>query len=310
MKTKSKFIGLLAMALVGAGMFSACLRAAETNPRSSADRDSYNLAVRLDVAKGELAGTLVLDYRNNGINPLDEIRLRLDPNLNRSFKMEIDSIQDATGQPFPWRFVRLAFGALSSERGQVAIQLPKPLPTGETIRLNLAFRESGPFIGNEMTTLQDDPYHSFDAWYPKAMTRIDNDWSIDDDRPSDFTVAVTLPANHTVASTGVPAGEQPSSGGDKTLRLRAEGVRGFTIYASSAWKKFHATAGDIDLEVCLPSEAEKWATPILETMASVIRFYEQHYGQFPSRHLAMICPGDLTGRLTGAPRPATSLRSG
>jgi hypothetical protein len=278
---------------------------AKNSPRPVHDFDYYKLKIDLDVLSGQLSGTQMLSYRNDTKDPMNEVRLRLDPNMNsasgnNALIMEIDSVQNAAGQTLQWRYLPFTYGVLSSDRGQLVVQLAKPIAPGQTVGMKLTFRGIGKFVGREMIVLQDDPHHSLDAWYPKAMTRSGSEWSIDDDRPSTYDVSVVLPAGHTVVSTGVQIGREILSGENKSLQLHSEHARGFSIFSSPAWRKFNSNEGDIGLEVSLPAEAENWADPILKTMADVIRFYQQHYGEFPSRHLAMFCPGDLNGQAHGS----------
>ena len=258
-----------------------------------AQADSYEFNINLDVDKGKLDGQMSLRYRHLGKEPLEEIRLRLDMNLSSADAMKVLSVQNADGGDLQWRYVSFKFAKQESDKAQMSIALPKPLKRGgeAEIRINFQLTHEGTF-GKEMTCLQDDPYWSFDAWYPKAMTEKEGQWSVNDDRPSTYDVTIDLPIDMTIASTGEVVEEKASAQGRKAVRLRARNVRGFTIYGSY-WRKHRQKTEGVNLSVDLPDEAKHWAKPMLEAAVDAIAFYNKEYGRFPARHLDIICPGKL-----------------
>ena len=176
------------------------LRAAENGPsrKPPPQVDFCKLDISLDMDKHTLEGRMILHYRNVGDQSLDEIVLRLDMNLSSLTSTEILSVSDADRSKLQWRYLPFRYAKLESEKGQLSVSLPKPLEREEVVELRIDFRASSRLIGKEMTLLQDDPFPSMDAWYPKAMTRKGGKWSIDDDRPSVYDVTVELPADHTM----------------------------------------------------------------------------------------------------------------
>jgi len=261
--------------------------------------DSYAMDLHLDAAAGRLAGRVVLRYANNSGAALDEIRLRLDLNMGGAEAMAIDSVRDAGGRALAWRYERFEFAKLASDKARAAIALPKALENGQSLTLEIDYRLQGKFISQDLAMFQDDPFHSFDAWYPKAMTKAGGDWSIDDDRPSSFAVSLDPPAGMAVASTGRVLEDAAGPSG-RRLRLAADGVRGFTIYASRSWKLYRGAAGDIELGVFLPEAAASWAPKMLQAMADAVVFFQTAYGAFPSGHLDLACFGDLSGAESGS----------
>ena len=124
------------------------------------------------------------------------------------------------------------------------------------------------------------------------MTARGDEWSLDDDRPADYDVTVQLPSEFAVASTGRVLNET-ARGKERVLRLKAERVRGFTVYASPNWQRREKRVGQVELGVCLPTEAMAWADRMLDSAADAIAFYDKEYAPFPSRHLDILCPGSL-----------------
>jgi aminopeptidase N len=82
--------------------------------------------------------------------------------------------------------------------------------------------------------------------------------------------------------------------------LKAERVRGFTIYAYPHWQRRERRVGQIELGICLPTEATAWADRMLDSAADAIAFYVKEYAPFPSRHLDIICPGSVNGPAHGS----------
>jgi aminopeptidase N len=103
-----------------------------------------------------------------------------------------------------------------------------------------------------------------------------------------------------VASTGRKLNVEAVDG-TRVFRLSAQNVRGFTIYASPDWVERRRTAAGVDLGVHLPADAaDAWADRLLEAAAEAIAFYGSEYGDFPSEHLDVICPGSLGGAAHGS----------
>ena len=154
------------------GLFAlACLAIA-----SNVVADTYRIDIGTDVEKGHADGKMTLRYQNLGEHPLLKLRLRLDVNLAPNGRMTITSVRDTNGKEFTWRYMPFKFGKLSSERGQLEIDLAGPLEANGEVEIQVAYLlDHAGTLNGEMITFQDDPYHSFDAWYPKAMTHKGNE---------------------------------------------------------------------------------------------------------------------------------------
>ena len=293
---KQSFAAFLALLFLA----SKCVLAAGPGPGADGSAcDSYTMELNLDPSKSELDGTVRLRYRNTTTNSLSSVRLRLDPNLSRKQSLEMVSVTDGNGKPLQWEYQPLKFANWNSEKGAVEIKLPQTLaPSGE-ITFSMNIHSTGNHLNPGMVALQDDPYQSLDAWYPKAMTPRADGWSFDDDRLADYSVSIRLPAACTVVSTGRQM-TNALKGETRELHLQSEQTRGFTIYASSEWRRHERKAGRVELAVCLPAEAESWAERFLDATADSIDFYEKEYGPFPCGHLDIACPGTLKDRAHGS----------
>jgi len=266
--------------------------------RASADAaedralDQYQIDVTVTPADSRLEGKMTLRWRNDSNEARPAVRLRLDPNLSTRQSLEIDSAADAAGHALQWHYEPLKFANSSSDKGALETEFADPIQPQASITLVIGFHSSGNHITRDLLMLQDDPYQSLDGWYPKAMSFRKDGWSIDDDRLADFDVALKLPSQYIVASTGEPVADATNDL-QREVRLKSKDTRGFTIYAFPQWERHRKKAGEVELSIFLPAEAASWADRILDAAADSIAFYESQYAPFPTKHLDIICPGKL-----------------
>jgi hypothetical protein len=293
---KTRLILIVALAVSGGPR----VHAESTEPgEPPAIRDRYRIDMSVDCGRAQYEARMALCYRNVSSNPLSVVRLRLDGNLGNKQSLEILSVEGEAGQALAWEYQPAQFGRVASERGAMDVNLAAPLSPGDDATLNIVFRGEGHFVGADMVVLQDDPFHSLDAWYPKAMTPRGETWSLDDDRLADYDVSLRLPEQWTVGSTG-RATEDVSREGVRRLHLQAEATRGFTIYAAPNWLRFEKRYGEFELAICVQKEASDWADRIMDTTADAIKYYEAHYGPFPTKHLDIVCLGTMSGKADGS----------
>jgi len=262
-------------------------------------RDFYSIDVKVAPSRGSYEGKMTLYYRNLGSSTMSVVRLRLDGNLGTQQTIEISSVEDDSGKALSWAFRTVKYGRFVSEKGALEVTLPAPLASGSDVALEIGFHGEGHFVGADMVIFQDAPFHSLDAWYPKAMSPRGEGWSLDDDRPADYDVSLRLPEKWAVGSTG-RVNEEVLRDGERRLQLKAEAVRGFTIYASPDWQRHEKHYGDFELGICLPEEADSWTDRFMDVAADAIAFYEAEYGHFPTKHLDIVCPGRLGGKADGS----------
>ena len=263
---------------------------------SLGEPDSYRFQLSLDAAVGELGGVVWVDYANDTSHALEELQLRLDINLSFADSMRVGYVKDHDGKELRWRYVPAVYGQLSSGKGGIAVTLPQPLEAGFRTRLEVGYRFiCKPALSMPMTLLQDDPYPSLDAWYPKAMSFQDGSWSWDDDRLADYDVEIDLPEALALASTGAVTGQAPGRSGRTTLRLQADKVRGFSLYGDHLWNVYTREAGGVALRCVITEKEKRWGTRFLDATADAVRYYQSEYVAFPCRHLDIVCPTIAAG---------------
>ena len=291
-----RFLGFILMSTLAGLLVSA--NESVSRASDAANHDNYRIDVKVVPDKGLLEGKMTIRYYNSSANELPTVRFRLDSNLHSKQSLEVIEVKDELGNPLAWSYQPLKFANLSSGKGAMDVKLKHALAPARESAIFISFGAQGNHVTRDLLMLQDDPYQSLDAWYPKAMTPIAEGWSLDDDRLADYDVVVRLPEHCGVASTGKRQG--PIADNERDLHLQAEQVRGFTIYASPKWRRHERKSGHVELAVCLPFEADIWSERLLDAAADAIAFYEQEYAPFPSTHLDIACPGSLGDRAHGS----------
>jgi hypothetical protein len=263
--------------------------------------DTYIFQLETNFDQGVLSASERVEYFNNSSEVLNEIRFRLDFNLNLAESMQILSVKDGKGKELSWHYVSAAFGNLSSEKGQMVVELDRPLEAGGVVEIRIDYQLEGEsFLGLDMTVLPDDPYLSFDAWYPKAMTFLAGDWSVDDDRLADYEVAIVIPSELVVASTGTVIEEQQIDDGRTKLLLRTSDVRGFSMYGCRLWEVHHAVFEGVEIRCYITKDQNQWAERFLDAAGEAIAYYSSRYGEYPKDHLSIVCPPTAPGQGSGA----------
>lgn len=262
--------------------------------------DYYRFDLRLDPGKGCLEGSVYAVYVNRCSEILSEVRFRLDQNLSNAGGISIAGIRDAqTGEDLKWDFGPLSYAGKHSEEGVLIIQLARPIPRGVSAGLFITYAYNDKeMLRSELSTLQDDPYDSLDAWYPKAMSFNGTDWSIDDDRLADYDLAIDLPADMLLASSGKVVDEGEIGVGQKRIRIQAERIRGFTIYASNQFIEKTLTSGDIEISLYYYEHLTQFADKFLEAAADAIEFMEKRFAPFPTKHFTIYCDKQGGGAFT------------
>jgi len=255
-------------------------------------QDSYLFDLKMDDRAGELRGTVRVNYVNNSDQALSEIRLRLDMNLHFKDSMEILQVRDGDGEDMKTGYLPLQFSdRLSSDKAQLAVVLSEPLEMGDSRAFEITYSlKCKVALNPDLTMMQDDPYFSYDAWYPKAMSHGKGGWRTDDDRPSDYDLTIELSRDFAVASTGRIVEEREVENDRIRLRLYAEGQRGFAIYGSKNWVIHTQKTGDLELRCLVVEDKADYAPHIMTAVEEAIAFYDAEYGEFPCDHLDIICP--------------------
>jgi len=246
-------------------------------PESSDRVVSYTIQARLDPSAKEVAAEMDLVWRNTSGQPVDQLYFHLYLNAfqdeNSTYIREgngngkagekfdteypgsirIDRMRTADGTDL-WQAPALAFVAPDDgnekDRTLARVQLPAPVPPGETLSLNVAFRSRLPRVLHRTGWSGDpaDPESLFfmvAQWFPKvAVLRTDAEgqphWNAHQFHRNteffsdygEYRVSLTVPDSYEVGATGVPSPPVRTEEGWKTITFEQADVHDFAWTAS------------------------------------------------------------------------------
>lgn len=299
-------------------------------------RADYEIDVTLDEANKRLEGSLRCTYTNNARHELTYLWLNLEQNAFRP-----DSIGTLSMMPDLWWRVpsdfmggfELGDAAVDGEMVEVAeydamgkVNLPEALKPGESIVLELEFAMSIPPSGR-LGIYESDAGTVFQLahWFPNVAVYDDiHGWNILPHQGDgefytnfgDYTVNITVPADHLVAATGelVNAGEVltdemqdrlarakastekvtirsldeiPSVRGEGTTTwtFKAQDVRAFAFASSRAFAWDAAIAAEDRPVLCQafypPEAAPLWPDEAVAMGQHSINFYSEWLMEYP-----------------------------
>jgi hypothetical protein len=189
-------------------------------------RVDYRIAATLDTARGEIRGRETVHYTNNSPDALGYVWMHLEQNI-----CSPGSITEKLDQP-PIVFLGSTFdftckgfrGGVTLERVSVSgrtirpdvfgttmrIDLPRPLPTGRAIDIDIVWRFLVPPYGAGRMG-RDGPLYEIAQWYPRLAVYDDlRGWNHEPYigagefylEYGSFDVSLTVPASYVVAATG------------------------------------------------------------------------------------------------------------
>jgi hypothetical protein len=198
----------------------------------------YEMDIRLDDAAQRIYGTSTITYHNNSPDALDYLWIQLDQNVRAldsdTYKVgtsnvnqrmtlrslarleptfdggfKIDYVKDGSGKPVKYTI----------ERTMMRVDLAEVLQPGESTALQLKWwynvndrmKDGGGRSGSEYFEEDDNYLYTIAQFYPRMALYIDNEgWQNKQFLGSgeftltfgDYSVKITVPADHLVASTG------------------------------------------------------------------------------------------------------------
>ncbi|MEJ2209189.1 MAG: M1 family metallopeptidase [Anaerolineae bacterium] len=247
----------------------------------------YRLALVLYPGERRLVGRQQVTVPNHTGLPLDEIVFRLYPNLPQyGGRMTVGPVS-VDGQ-----------GASPTLRGEdtvLAVPLPQPLAPEASVLVDLSFEIEIPETEEGYTLFGYSHGSSHGIWsvpdgYALLAVHDGQGWH-EDIAPAHgdavfagaalYDVTLTLPAELTLAPTGVPVGETPGADGARVYHLAGGPLREFTWLASADYRVSETTAyGTLLRSYYLPGDQEA-GEATLNIAAAALRAYEDAFGPYP-----------------------------
>jgi hypothetical protein len=320
-------------------------------------RADYDIAVTLDDKKQRILGEERIDYHNQSPHTLRYVWLQLDQNRYRPESEDMLTRTAPDFAKFPYKTMAhlltrrefdggVTLKAVTDTEGEaleytvnetmMRIELPEPLDPGASFSFNVAWEHNiidatavSARGGYEYFEADDNYLYEIAQWYPRVVAYTDyqgwqhkqflgnGEFTLE---LGDFEVAITVPADHIVAATGVlqnPAqvlsGEQlaryqkaqtstdlrfivspeeakanaeSKADGERTWRFRAENVRDFAFASSRKfiWDARMAPSGEREVLAMsfYPNEAEPlWSQYSTAAIAHTIDIYSRYTFEYP-----------------------------
>ena len=303
----------------------------------------YKIDVTLDDEAHTLSGNAQITYQNNAPTPLSEVYFHLWGNAYQSKNSAFAKQQLQQGSrkfyfakasemggyeeiDFRQGEKKLQFKYDKAHRDIVKVQLPTPLPSGESTTFEIPFKlkipKSFSRLGHVGTSYQ------MTQWYPKPAVYDKNGWH---PMPyldmgefysefGSFEVTITLPDNYVVAATGTLETESEiefinskvaetqelikngfdddlsfpaSSKTMKTIRYTADKVHDFAWFAD---KRFHVVKDVTEIAAhkiistyayFTNQQADMWIRGA-EYCARAVKHYSTHVGEYPWAHATAV----------------------
>lgn len=322
-------------ALLGLVLAAACLPLAAQSQANQVA--SYTMDVRLDTNRHLLAGREVLTWTNTSPDSLPELWFHLYWNAfaNNASTFVAEARrqgQDPVGEfrKGDWGYSRVeairiirdpAFegydlkpsltfrhpdDANGLDRTVFSVRLPKPLPPGETIVLDIRWEGKVPKTVARAGYVRD--YYLIGQWFPKIGVYLDGRWNCHQYHEASeffadygtYDVRLTLPSTFVVGATGRRVELVKNADGTSSHRFVQENVHDFAWAASPRFLEFHqrfAFAPDKETEVILLLEPEhlRLKERYLKAIMTGVRQASRLYGDYPYETVTCVDPAFASG---------------
>lgn len=277
---------------------------------------SYELDVSLDAANHRISGRGSIRWRNTSVLPQRELWLHAYLNAFRDDGSVFArgpggaGFRGGSGKPdhhgsLVLRSLRvrefgvdlLAALAPGEDDTDWRVPLPREVPPGETLTLEVAFEAELPSI--VLRTGYAGSFHMAAQWFPKlARLEPDGRWAhFPLHRLSefyadfgDYDVTIEVPAGFLVGATGVPRGAEVREGARKRQRYQATRVHDFAFAAWDGFEEIRVAAGAVELVSLFPRDEQAEAERELEIAARGLAHFGERYGGYPYRRLTIVRP--------------------
>jgi hypothetical protein len=253
-----------------------------------AHRPRYNLRMWLDPADNTLDGVARIVMPNTTREPLQDVVLRLYPNLFTTLFGEENMMQIAVqeasvdGQPAAFRY--------AAQNTALRIPFAQPLEPDATTTLVLTYTAT--------VESWEDGTWLFPEYYPMLSVYEGGEWRQDVGRFSEdiytetafYQAEVNVPAHLDIISSGTIETTVNHSNETKTYKIVTGPVRDFAFVAGNFEERV-MTAGqddDITLRVSRSNEVDFDIAQVLRVAAAAVTEYEQQFGAYPYPTLEIV----------------------
>ncbi len=322
--------------LVIFALLAGCNRPAPPAPAAAPDWPdipqvaSYNIEVTLDADAKTLTGHETITYLNTTDIPIPDAVFHLYLNAFRD-QNSIFLTESGTARGYAWDAghpgwievtgIRLADGTPltleSIEDGTLArVQLPSPVPGGESFSLEVDFRAQLPKVFARTGFFGDD-FFMIGQWFPKlgvwqpgSQSAVEG-WNAypfhaNSEFFADFgtyDVAITLPTGYVTGATGLPVAEKDNGNGTQTVSYHAQSVIDFSWTASPNFRQTARTVNGVEVVYFYLPEHSFTVERALDAAEAAVTYFGEWYGAYPYPRLLVVDVPDEAGGAGGMEYP-------
>jgi len=277
---------------------------------------SYDLAARLDAERHTVTGKGTIRWTNASSEPATELYWHLYLNAfknERTLFLRSPFGAGRTAQrAADWGYTKIerlvAAGADllprlaqhspgdPDDQTSLRLELPAPVPPGETLELSVEFESKLPSIVERTGYSRD--YHLVAQWFPKIARReADGTWAHFPFHPQaefyadygDYRITLDVPAEMVVGATGRRVDEK-RHGARKVLRYEIGDVHDFAWTAWPGFLELREQVDGVELRLLFPAGHETSARTSLESIRFALPFFSRRFGRYPYPMLTVVHP--------------------
>ncbi|MFQ5770678.1 MAG: M1 family metallopeptidase, partial [bacterium] len=190
------------------------------------------------------------------------------------------------------------------------LPLPKPLPPGEFVAVNIDFTAKLPQPPFARTGAKKE-YFFAGQWFPKIGVYIDGQWNTHQFHSNSeffadygvYNVRMTVPEENIVGATGIEVDVKKNDDGTATHFYHAEDVHDFAWTTSPEFVEFKDKAQDVDIRVLMQPDHAYQGQRHLEAAKVAIEHFQDWYGDYPFPNLTVVDPRRGAGGSGGMEYP-------
>jgi hypothetical protein len=282
---------------------------------------NYDINVRLDAQARLLHGRETLHWRNTSSAPLSELQFHLYLNGFRNDRttflresgsrrreekpdkegwgyIEIDTLAGADGENLSsfTSFIQ-PDDDNADDKSVLRLQLPEPLPAGESITLRIAFTAKLPEPPMARTGVKEE-FVMAGQWFPKIGVYENNAWNChqfhaNSEFYADFgvyNVDITVPHGHIVGATGLCYAQVDNPDSTVTYRYHAEDVHDFAWTASPNYVIFSGKSQDVEIRALMQKDHISQGPRYIKAAEIAVAWFQDQYGDYPYPNLTVVDP--------------------
>lgn len=249
----------------------------------------YHLDLRIEDSLTQVSGREEVRYTNREDTALDQIALRLFPNLTGG-SMAVSNVS-VDGQPAAPRYAQ--------EDSVLFVPLANPLQPGERAVIGMDFAVTVPTdvaSSNYGTFAYLEDVLALAHAYPMIAVYDDEGWNTEIAPPegdvvyadaSYYLARITAPADLTVVTSGVALDRQ-QDGDTQTLTVAAGPARDFYLAASPGYRVVSRQVGGTTVNSYAPRDLLPGAETVADVAAQALAIFTERFGPYPYSEMDLV----------------------